>query len=567
MVGITNAELESKLKTAMADQKKFQEEIKDELKGRETKIKNEFEKMRKESDHFRDQMLDRADATDKSLAQILQQLSVLTSAQTFGKPDDNNGFRPTGAEKPDLFPEAKGNQKATSLTSDLSSQQYSSKLKPKVSGEFPATNRSSNNNTVKAKQEETRQFYDAPPKPGTNKLLSDGTINLYQPARSVTTGLTDQEIRVKRYFPDFFTKKEADNPDGPLREASQRNRAVFPYEWKLCFANEDVLRKLYLMQVCMVQSMLPYSAWPMRVASEMDEDFITARRAIGNGSLDWAGAVECILKILFNNNALGSPLTTLAKLNALPNETALDFARRLRKAFFNLPSDVLSGPQARDILNHQIRQFLPRTWTTISHMASSLSNEEMGDYVVQVTNSIARWPTEDATFRPIPVNENQAVSFPGQHSHLNLPTTSPPTIADPRLTSTNVFPASQPEDQNGEFVTNTQHGVCFKCGKPGHWSNNCHSSPAAKPINIPANIRKPFTRSRFSNDLRKKYSALKRKGFKRLGSNQKSFLVEPMLPDDDEKKGPADMLEDDNVDQELEDLLEQVLAEEQENFD
>ena len=163
------------------------------------------------------------------------------------------------------------------------------------------------------------------------------------------------------------------------------------------------------MQVCMVKSMLPYSAWSMRIALIMDHDFKTARRAIANGSLDWVSTVECILKVLHNNNSLSSPLSTFAKLTALNSETTVDFARWLRKAYFFLPTDMVVGPQARDILSQHVRQFLPRKWSTISFRAPSLSNEELADHIVQSTEAIALWPFEDTNFQRGPSLTNPAV--------------------------------------------------------------------------------------------------------------------------------------------------------------
>lgn len=93
----------------------------------------------------------------------------------------------------------------------------------------------------------------------------------------------------------------------------------------------------------MIQHMLPYSTWAIRTAMEMDEDFISARRTIISQHLDWAEAVDCILEILFDNDVLGSPLTTFVQIIARNDETQLQFARQLRKAFFSLPSDVMAG--------------------------------------------------------------------------------------------------------------------------------------------------------------------------------------------------------------------------------
>ena len=169
------------------------------------------------------------------------------------------------------------------------------------------------------------------------------------------------------------------------------------------------------MQVGMIQSMLPYSAWLMRVASLTDHDFITARRAIANGSLDWASKVECIFKVLHNNNALSSPLTTFAKLTAINSETTLDFTRRLRQVFFFLPADMVVGPQARDILSQHVRQFLPQTWSTNSSRARPFQTK---NWLTTLSNLLKPLPVgrlNIPTFSPVPVRQIQLLNHPHLH--------------------------------------------------------------------------------------------------------------------------------------------------------
>ncbi|VDB85802.1 Bgt-20116, partial [Blumeria graminis f. sp. tritici] len=79
-------------------------------------------------------------------------------------------------------------------------------LIPKFSGEFPPSTRTE----IRAYDNSSStqiQFFNAPPTAVSNKFLADGTINLYQSMNPKTSGLSDQEMRVKRYFPDIFTRK------------------------------------------------------------------------------------------------------------------------------------------------------------------------------------------------------------------------------------------------------------------------------------------------------------------------------------------------------------------------
>lgn len=221
-------------------------------------------------------------------------------------------------------------------------------------------------------------------------MAKEGAVNLYRPASELSLPVTEREKKIRMYFPDFFPRSEAEKPDGPLREASSRNRVSFPREWKLKYANSSILENLYMMKVAMIQSMLPYTAWPIRVSLGMDEYFIAARRSIHNHSLDWAGAVDCILTVWFKHNVLGAPLANLARLTVHKGESSLQFARRLRKAICALPADLILGSEVRDIERNYIQQSLPRTWISIQRDVSSMSNDELADHLVQVTEGIER---------------------------------------------------------------------------------------------------------------------------------------------------------------------------------
>ncbi|KAI0990794.1 hypothetical protein K3495_g17393 [Podosphaera aphanis] len=84
------------------------------------------------------------------------------------------------------------------------------------------------------------------------------------------------------------------------------------------------------------------------------------------------------------------------------------------------------------------------------------------------------------------------------------------------------------------------------------------------------NKNKQF-KSRFSDEVKKRYVALKNKGLVRHRPNfvhkpkpdHKTFFIDQADLEEENPKSPYDILEDDCVDEELENLLNQVLDQEQ----
>ncbi|KHJ31468.1 hypothetical protein EV44_g3488 [Erysiphe necator] len=287
------------------------------------------------------------------------------------------------------------------------------------------------------------QFFDQPLNSSPNERDPDDSINLYRPLVPKLGNLTYQERFNKRYFPDIFLRADAENPDGPLREASRRNRAVFPPGCKLKDANADSLDSLNLMQVCMIQAMLPYSALSSRVAIEMEDDFVIVRRLINNYSFDWASTVEAILKVLNENGALGSPLRIFARLTPKNTETAVKFARCVRKSFFLLPMDVSLGPNAREVLINHIEPSLPQT-------------DQIANRVVHFTQQASRADLQGKFFQP--------------YSEPKLLPTSidnyPPNV----IQNSSSLVIATPEEPS--FLA-LQSNECRIYRRKGHWAKDC----------------------------------------------------------------------------------------------
>lgn len=103
------------------------------------------------------------------------------------------------------------------------------------------------------------------------------------------------------------------------------------------------------------------------------------------------------LTVYFQHDTVGYTLTNLARLTMFYGLSP-HFARRLRKTFFTLSSDILFGNQARNILRNHIRQALLKIWKTIHYNFYSKTNGEFADYIVQAKESIERWDLYNSNY-------------------------------------------------------------------------------------------------------------------------------------------------------------------------
>ncbi|KAI1006913.1 hypothetical protein K3495_g1301 [Podosphaera aphanis] len=151
------------------------------------------------------------------LSKILKQLTRLSGSKPADKIAANNDFYPVGTIKSEnIFASDKGKAKAKAENTNPTPPTntippVNEPLVPKVSGEFPLPTHTEGqrNDTLSSTQ---IQFFNAPPSANNKKFLANGTINLYPPVNAQTSGLTDQEMRVKRYFLIFSHARKPRTP-------------------------------------------------------------------------------------------------------------------------------------------------------------------------------------------------------------------------------------------------------------------------------------------------------------------------------------------------------------------
>lgn len=294
MVGKTNLELESILNNAVARLEGADKETNSRIAKLEKSINERFEKTEKKIEEGFNKV-------DYRFDKIMTAISALHPNNNKGKEKENEPVDFHSLEKDNTGMKISNTNPVISFkpsSMNMAAQDTSSSDQPlsklfKSSTNMPSfSSKSTFAPKRKFPQASASQYHSDPPQSSPSFKDKEGAVNLYRPPTETSLILTQREKMIRQYFPDFFPRSEADNPCGPLREATNRNRVVFPQDWKLKFADPNTLEKVYKMQVAMIQSMLPYTAWPVRVALEMEEDFLAVRRNVHNHSLDWAGTVE-----------------------------------------------------------------------------------------------------------------------------------------------------------------------------------------------------------------------------------------------------------------------------------
>lgn len=84
-------------------------------------------------------------------------------------------------------------------------------------------------------QASASHHHSDPPQSSSSFKDKEGAVNLYRLPSETSLVLPQREKMIRRYSSDFFPEVVVDNLSSPLREVTNRNRAVFPrLEAKIC---------------------------------------------------------------------------------------------------------------------------------------------------------------------------------------------------------------------------------------------------------------------------------------------------------------------------------------------
>ncbi|CAJ2510770.1 Uu.00g063950.m01.CDS01 [Anthostomella pinea] len=132
------------------------------------------------------------------------------------------------------------------------------------------------------------------------------------------------------------------------RVKSAWNEAVLQDEVDT-FQNTSEKNKVALLPELRLQAALvPYENWAQRTAIEMSGDFQQVAIFTRAGSVNWVTFLEAILQVLSDHQVLYGSMVSFNSLLPAQNESMLNFTRRMREAWYKLPTTYRAGVMNRE---------------------------------------------------------------------------------------------------------------------------------------------------------------------------------------------------------------------------
>ncbi|RKF54496.1 hypothetical protein GcC1_211024, partial [Golovinomyces cichoracearum] len=210
-----------------------------------------------------------------------------------------------------------------------------------------------------------------------SKYHPNGALNLH-PKRNFSFS-TREKKEVREIWPQIVLPYEAEG----YGEAADKNKVALPSHLRLVRADRKVFKNLSDIQDLLRIALVPYRLWPRRVASELSGDFQQV----------------AIVNVLRNHGCLFDSVTSFTMLLPHRDEAYINFAWRLRDAFYMLPLEQQEMQGIWHVLVGKLQEYLPSTWLSICDLVQpGMHASELIELVVQRAQLVTRVAVESRIY-------------------------------------------------------------------------------------------------------------------------------------------------------------------------
>ncbi|KAI1004851.1 hypothetical protein K3495_g3361, partial [Podosphaera aphanis] len=172
--------------------------------------------------------------------------------------------------------------------------------------------------------------------------LPDGKINIHHvPQEEAPRPHNLGEKYVQEIWPEVKLRKQIIALGilyDRIPEDAYRIRVVLDRSWEMHLATDTgIFLKLREIQRSLVQAAVPYQLWASKLSPLLDGDFQAVSRYIETNHATWTQALEAIFECMERHGTLRRPVVTFARMAPYKEESYLNFAWRIRAAFYALP--------------------------------------------------------------------------------------------------------------------------------------------------------------------------------------------------------------------------------------
>ncbi|KAI1004921.1 hypothetical protein K3495_g3297 [Podosphaera aphanis] len=333
------------------------------------------------------------------------------------------------------------------------------------------------------------KFEEAPrlrKKSSGSKYHANSALNLNP--RGNFSFSTREEMEVREIWPQIVLPHEARD----YGETASKNKVTIPITLRLIRADREIFKKLGEMQDLLRIALILYCLWLMRIALEMSGDYQQVAIWANQWHVSWAEFVKAIIDVLRNHGCLFSSVTSFTMLLPYCEEAYINFAWRLRDAFYMLPLDQQDLQGIWHILVGKLQEHIPSTWLSNCDLVHpGMHASELIELAVQRAQLVTRVAVESKIYStPETVVNLEGNSAPHYELKISESTPSRPrvakivqpnaipirtTISDSRSDDRMVFTTNEPLPPDNNYAAHEKDNKCFNCGKSGHWAMNCQS--------------------------------------------------------------------------------------------